>query len=1096
MSNRIFVIYFVSFLCFSCQEDRPTIPIFTLVDNDLSGIDFENTLTNSSDFNVYKYRNFYNGGGVSIGDINNDGLQDIYMTSNMEANQLFLNKGNLNFENITEKAGVSGTRAWSTGSTMIDINSDGYLDIYVCNSGDIKGDNKENELFINNGDGTFSEQGEKFGLNDNGLSTHASFFDYDKDGDLDVYLLNNSFKAIGSFNLKLNQRDTRDPKGGDKLLRNDNGVFVDVSEASGIYGSVIGFGLGITVGDVNNDSWEDIFVSNDFFERDYLYINQKDGTFSEELTECIKSISGASMGADIGDINNDGNQDIFVTEMLPDDPQRLKSVTTFEDWNKYQANVKNGYHHQFTRNTLHLNNGDDSFSEIGRYAGVEASDWSWGALLFDMDNDGYKDLFVANGIYQDLTDQDYLNYIANEEVIKSIVKDEGVDYKKLIDIIPSNPLPNHYYLNNGDATFDRVAGIDIDLASFSNGSAYGDLDNDGDLDLVINNVNMPAMLYKNNANAHGNNYLKVILKGDEKNINAQGAKVIVSLNDSITITQEVQGARGFQSSSDTRLNFGLGKSQSAHVEIIWEEGHRQELQNVNANQTLEVLKSASNNIEEQVEMKERALFLQLDTLEITHTENNYSDFTRERLLYMMKSNEGPAMLLDNLDDNEYEDLIITGAKGDYSKIVFDYGTAQQNVVNLDSKIDLKDAEHVDVVTGDFNNDGLKDIYLASGGSDVSPYSPVLFDHLFFNEGERKFSLSTQKLPNDKSNISTSSVTVADIDQDGDLDIFVGERLKIGNFGAEASGYLLVNEGKGNFDDKTQELIPAVESIGMITDAQFHDLNDDGLEDLILIGEFMSIHFFINDGNGFTEKTFSAQDQLYGWWHTFHLADIDSDGDVDIVAGNHGLNSRFKASNELPISLYYSDFDGNGSKEGILCYRGADGNDHPYHLRHNLLTQMRAIEKRIPDYKSYKGKSMDEIFTSEELEATRVLKTNELRTIILENKGDLNFEIVSLPYDAQLSPIYAITTCDVNGDGDLDLVLGGNQYNSQPEAGIYDASYGLVLENKGNMQFESFNSKIKDMRIEGQIRDFIRRGNQILVARNNDSLLSLEFVHNE
>jgi len=349
MRSKKYLIFFVYIFFLACQEEKNTLPIFTLLDSEISGIDFQNTLTNSSDFNVYKYRNFYNGGGVSIGDVNNDRLPDIYMTSNMEANQLYINQGNLRFENTTKKAGVAGTKAWSTGSTMIDINSDGYLDIYVCNSGDIKGDNKENELFINNGNGTFSEQAQQYGLNDGGLSTHASFFDYDKDGDLDVYLLNNSFKAIGSFNLKLNQRDTRDPKGGDKLLRNDNGIFVDVSEEAGIYGSVIGFGLGITVGDVNNDSWEDIFVSNDFFERDYLYINQQDGTFSEELTSGIKSISGASMGADIGDINNDGQQDIFVTEMLPDDPQRLKSVTTFEDWNKYQANVKNGYHHQFTR---------------------------------------------------------------------------------------------------------------------------------------------------------------------------------------------------------------------------------------------------------------------------------------------------------------------------------------------------------------------------------------------------------------------------------------------------------------------------------------------------------------------------------------------------------------------------------------------------------------------------------------------------------------------------------------------------------------------------------------------------------------------------
>lgn len=727
---------------------------------------------------------------------------------------------------------------------------------------------------------------------------------------------------------------------------------------------------------------------------------------------------------------------------------------------------------------------------------MEASDWSWGALLFDMDNDGYKDLFVANGIYQDLTDQDYLNYIANEEVIKSIVNDEGVDYKKLIDIIPSNPLANHYYLNKTDATFERAIGADIDIPSFSNGAAYGDLDNDGDLDLVINNVNMPAMLYENNANSNGNNYLKIVLKGDAKNINGQGAKVIVVFNDSTTITQEVQGARGFQSSSDTRLNFGLRESETVDVKIIWEEGYEQELKDVSANQTIEIIKSKNIVSAEKIETPEMITAMWVEETDFGHKENSYSDFTRERLLYMMKSNEGPAIHLDNLDGNEYEDLIITGAKGDYSKIVFDYETDDQKKILLDEKIELRDAEHVDVVTGDFNSDGLTDIYLASGGSDVSPYSPVLYDHLFFNEGNRKFRLSEQKLPNEESNISTSSVTTADIDRDGDIDIFIGERMKIGNFGAAGNGYLLVNDGKGNFTDETQELISGVQEIGMITDAQFHDLDDDGLEDLIVTGEFMTIHLFMNDGSRFTEKTFRGQDKLLGWWHTFHVADLDQDGDKDIVVGNHGLNSKFEASAERPISLYYSDFDSNGSKEGILCYQGADGRDYPYHLRHNLLTQMRAIEKRIPDYKSYKGKSIDEIFSEEELDDCAVLRANELRSIILENKGDMSFEIKELPYEAQLSPLFAIASLRVAGDQGLDLFLGGNQYKAQPESGIYDASFGLVLANLGNMEFESMNKSILGARINGQIRDLENSGNKLLVARNNDSLLSIEFIPNE
>ena len=485
----------VMMLVSSCEEKTNT--LFEIQDNRSIGMAFENTLEFSNEFNVYTYRNFYNGGGVAIGDINNDGWADVYLTANQKPNQLFLNKGGFTFENISESAGIGGNRAWSTGVTMVDINADGYLDIYVCNSGDVSGDSKQNELFINQKDNTFKEEAAAYGLADKGFSTHASFFDYDKDGDLDVYLLNNSYQAIGSFDLRRNERPKRDVLGGDKLLENQDGIFVDVSEKAGIYGSVIGFGLGVTVGDVNNDGWEDIYVSNDFFERDYLYINNRDGSFKETLTASINSISGASMGADMADINNDQKADIFVTEMLPSNYERLKSVTTFENWDKYTYNVKNGYYHQYTRNTLQLNNGDNTFSEIGRLAGVEASDWSWGALFFDMDNDGLKDLFIANGIYRDLTDQDYLQYVSSDEVINSIVTNNQVDYARLIDIIPSNPIENQAYKNLGDLKFNRDAALGLETKGFSNGAAYGDLDNDGDLDLVVNNVNMPLFVYKN-----------------------------------------------------------------------------------------------------------------------------------------------------------------------------------------------------------------------------------------------------------------------------------------------------------------------------------------------------------------------------------------------------------------------------------------------------------------------------------------------------------------------------------------------------------------------------------------------------------------------
>src|SRR6056300_1762789 len=542
----------------ACESSSDT--LFSLKNNDSIGVDFSNDLGFSNEFNVYTYRNFYNGGGVAIGDINNDGLSDLYMTANQKKNELYLNKGNWKFEKITASAGVGGTKAWSTGVTMVDINADGFLDIYVCNSGDVKGDNKQNELFINNGDLTFSEQAEAYGLADKGYSTHASFFDYDKDGDLDVYLLNNSYQAIGSFDLRRNERPKRDVLGGDKLLENQDRVFVDVSEKAGIYGSVIGFGLGVTVGDVNNDGWEDIYVSNDFFERDYLYINNRDGSFKETLTASINSISGASMGADMADINNDQKADIFVTEMLPSNYERLKSVTTFENWDKYTYNVKNGYYHQYTRNTLQLNNGDNTFSEIGRLAGVEASDWSWGALFFDMNNDGLRDLFIANGIYRDLTDQDYLQYVSSDEVINSIVANNQVDYARLIDIIPSNPIENQAYKNLGDLKFNRDASLGLETKGFSNGAAYGDLDNDGDLDLVVNNVNMPLFVYKNTSeNNKNNHFIQFNLKGRGKNTFAVGTLIEVSQGDQ-TYYLHHQPIRGFQSSMDLVLHQGLALS--------------------------------------------------------------------------------------------------------------------------------------------------------------------------------------------------------------------------------------------------------------------------------------------------------------------------------------------------------------------------------------------------------------------------------------------------------------------------------------------------------------------------------------------------------
>tara|TARA_B100001996_G_scaffold202332_2_gene154938 strand:- start:288 stop:3239 length:2952 start_codon:yes stop_codon:yes gene_type:complete len=980
---------------------------------------------------------------------------------------------------------------------MVDINSDGYLDIYVCNSGDIDGDNKQNELFINNGDLTFTESAEKYNLDDRGYSTHANFFDFDKDGDLDVYILNNSYQSIGSFNLRKNERPKRDLLGGDKLMENIDGKFYDISEKANIYGSVIGFGLGVTVGDVNNDNWEDIFVSNDFFERDYLYINQKNGTFKEDLTSQMKSISGASMGADLADIDNDGSNDIFVTEMLPSDYKRLKSVTTFEDWDKYQYVVKNGYHHQFTRNVLHLNNSNNTFSEIGRFSGVEASDWSWGALFYDMDNDGLKDLFIANGIYRDLTNQDYLQYVSNAEVVKSIVSNNKVDYKRLVEIIPSEAIPNHSYKNIDGIKFKDYEDSGLKIPSFSNGSAYGDIDNDGDLDLVVNNVNMPVFIFENTLDRK-QNYLKFKLHGSKKNINAIGSKIKVK-TDKMTQIQEVQPVRGFQSTVDIRPNFGIGNSTKADVEIIWPYGGKSLLLNVNANQEIELYeKNAKIDSENNSPLisnpsnNKNSLFKKMEIIEpIIHKENNYIDFNRERLIYHMCSTEGPKLSKGDINGDGKLDVLLSSSKGSIPKILYknndNYKVDKKNKEIFEQ---FKSSENSELLLFDADNDGDLDIYLASGGVELSIFSDLLFDRLLINDGQGNFSDSNQKLPDIDNRISTGVVTSGDIDNDGDIDLFVGERVKIGNYGLPGSGFILINDGEGNFSNETEIFAPDLKDLGMITDAVFTDLDSDNKLDLIIVGEYMGIRVFKNVNNNFVPIMNSLAEEK-GWWNSIHLEDLNNDGKLDILAGNHGLNSRFRASKIKPLKLYFNDFDKNGFGEGVICFTSEDGKDFPYALRHDLIDQIKSLKKKFPDYESFKDADIKKIFSKSQLKEALVSEANNLETSVFINEGNFNFKKIKLPNEVQFSPIYSINTHDFDNDGDKDILMGGNLFNVKPEVGIYDASYGIYLENQGNEKFKHY-SDGRGFFVKGEIRDIMVLENQVLVARNNDSLSFFNF----
>lgn len=1075
--------------------------LFRKVESSESGIEFVNQLTFDMLFNIYTYRNYYNGGGVGLGDVNGDGLLDVYLTANMLPNKLYINKGRFQFEDITDAAGVAGTKAWSTGVSMADVNGDGLLDIYVCNSGDIKGDNKQNELFINNGNGpdglpTFTESAESYGLADQGFSTHAAFFDYDKDGDLDLYLLNNSYQAIGSFNLRKNERPKRDPVGGDKLFRNDNGKFTDVSEEAGIYGSVIGFGLGVTVGDINKDGWPDIYVSNDFFERDYLYLNNGDGTFREDLVNEMKSISAASMGADLADINNDGFPDIFVTDMLPEAEERIKTVTTFEDWDRYQLNLDNGYWHQFNRNMLQLNNGDETFSEIGRMANVSATDWSWGALIFDFDNNGHKDIFVANGIYQDLTNQDFLKFVTEENTIQRIISSDGVDYKQLVDLIPSNPVPNYAFVNNQDYTFtNKAAELGLATPSFSNGSAYGDLDNDGDLDMIVNNVNMPLFVYENNNETlnPGNKYLKFVLEGLGKNTFAVGTKITV-VSQGQRMYLEQMPIRGFQSTVDPRPNIGLGAFDAVDSVIVeWPDDRVTVLTSVPANQTLVLRQEDGVPSVKDKNPKPKTMFEEINgelPASFTHKENHFVDFDRDRLLFHMLSTEGPCLCKGDINGDGREDFYIGGARESAGALFIQQASGK--FVTSASDIFEKDAgsEDTDCAIFDANGDGKADLYVASGGSEVTSSSPSLNDRLYINQGDGTFQRTGQVLPAGRFE-STSTVQPVDFDNDGDIDLFVGIRVINFSYGIPANGYILQNDGTGRFTNVTDTYAPTLKDLGMITDASWADIDGDGDYDLLVVGEWMPIKVFRNDGETFTDITAdSGLLNSSGWWNTIETADLNSDGLPDFVIGNHGLNSRFKASEQKPISIFINDFDQNGSLEQIITQYNGDLS-YPVALRHDLVMQLPGLKKKYLKYESFKGQQMQDIFTSQELEKALRFDAQVLESVALMNKGNGRFEIIKLPQEAQFSPMYAINIQDFDNDGVPDVLVGGNLFDVKPEAGIYDASYGLLLKGKGDGGFTSIPAKSSGLSIHGQAREIalLQVGNRqlLLVANNNDKL---------
>lgn len=1086
-------------LMISCAE-KPAETRFRKIPPDKSGIFFANTLNQDAHFNIIEYLYFYNGGGVALGDINNDGLVDIFLTANQLPDKLYLNKGDMVFEDITERSGIGGEGNWTTGATMADVNGDGYLDIFVCGVGNYKNFSGRNHLYINNWDLSFKEETEAYGLSFQGFSTHAAFLDYDNDGDLDMYLLNHSVHTARSYGHS-RLRFMSDRSAGDKLYRNDlvpggKKGFTEVTSMAGIYNSQIGYGLGIGVADLNADGLPDLYVSNDFHENDYLYLNQGDGTFKENVAEAMPHVSRFSMGNDIADVNNDGLPDVITLDMLPKDEQVIKSTAGEDPYDIYNFKLRFGYHHQFSRNALQLNQGVTAegklpFSDIAPLSGVEASDWSWAPLLADFDNDGNKDIFVANGILTRPNDLDYINFISSDSVQRYVA------YEAFIDQMPSGKVPNYFYRNKGDLRFEDVSEEWIGREpTLSTGAAYADLDNDGDLDLVINNINAPAGIFRNDLPNDTSGWLQIDLKGEGKNTSGIGAKVTAYIGDKV-VYQEQMLSRGWQSSVSPVMHIGAGNVRRIDsIQVIWPDRRFQTLTSVPTGRRITLFqKDAAGTWHYRGNRDTVRTILTRKTFSaFEHRENEFNAFASEKLIPHMVSTQGPKISVGDVNGDGLDDFFIGGAAGQSGELFFQKASGE--FLSRPQPALQRDAAFEDTASAflDADGDGTLDLFVVSGGQEHSGDHPALQPRLYLNIGNGILRRSKGRVPDVF--LNASCIRVADVDGDQDPDVFIGGRVIAGVYGIDPESFLLINDGEGRFRDESDRLAAAGNSLGMVSDAWWSDFNNDGRPDLALVGEWMPITILIQHSDGtFVDSTEEyGLANTHGWWNTIVAADFDGDGDLDLVAGNLGLNSRLRATKDQPVTLYAGDIDQNGGMDHLLTYYN-DGVEHPFISRDQLVKQVPSFRRAFLKYSSFRNVTAENIIPSSDAERYTIKHAYTFASSFFENREG-TFVSRPLPVQAQTFPIYALESGDFNGDGMVDLLAAGNLYAVQPDLGRYDAGYGIMLAGDGKGNFEAVSHQRSGFLVEGEGRhiDVVRsaRGKDILlVARNNMAPLMFE-----